>query len=172
MDFSPILTASPAVQIHVVCAILAFLLGGVVLFRRKGDRLHRIGGRLWVALMLIVCISSLFIHMIRMFGAWSPIHLLSIGTLAALAWGVWVARARRIPAHRRVMQVTYVGALIIAGIFTFMPGRKMFEVFFEGEQPMVGVAVLATMVLGGAALTLRGRRPTQRPSRHLTRAAA
>ncbi len=48
MDFAPLLNASPAIQIHVAAAVIAFALGGFVLFRRKGDRLHRIGGKIWV----------------------------------------------------------------------------------------------------------------------------
>jgi uncharacterized membrane protein len=31
--------------------------------------------------------------------------------------------------HRRCMLYTYIGGLIIAGIFTFMPGRLLFKVF-------------------------------------------
>jgi uncharacterized membrane protein len=162
MDFTPLLTASPAIQIHAVAAILAFGLGGFVLFRRKGDRLHRMGGRIWVGLMLAVCLSSFFIHTIRMIGPFSPIHLLSIGTLYALWRGVTMARLRRIADHRRTMQLTYAGALVLAGFFTFMPGRIMNHVFFGGPQPLAGVAVAAAIVAGGAALTWRGmqkRRP-------------
>lgn len=162
MDFTPLVTASPAIQIHALAAVLAFGLGGYVLFRRKGDRLHRMGGRIWVGLMLAVCLSSFFIHTIRMFGPFSPIHILSIGTLYALWRGVAMARLRRIADHRRMMQLTYAGALVAAGFFTFMPGRIMNQVFFGGPQPMVGVAVAAAVVAGGGLLTWKGthrRRP-------------
>ncbi len=158
MTLQPLLDASLAIQIHVVAAVLAFMLGAIVLFRRKGDRLHRLGGRIWVGLMLAVCISSFFIHTIRMFGPWSPIHVLSITTLVGLARGVWLARSREIVGHRRLMQSTYVGALLIAGFFTFLPGRIMFEVFFGGPLPMAGVAVAAAIVAGGIAMHLAARR--------------
>lgn len=162
MDFTPLITASPAIQIHALAAILAFGLGGLVLFRRKGDRLHRMGGRIWVGLMLAVCLSSFFIHTIRMFGPFSPIHLLSIGTLYALWRGVTMARLSRIADHRRMMQLTYAGALVAAGFFTFMPGRIMSQVFFGGPQPMIGVAVAAAIVVGSGLLSWKGtqkRRP-------------
>jgi uncharacterized membrane protein len=158
MTLQPLLEASPAIQIHAFAAVLAFLLGAMVIFRRKGDRLHRVGGRIWVALMLAVCISSFFIHTIRMLGPWSPIHLLSVSTLVGLARGVWLARSREIVGHRRIMQQTYVGALLIAGFFTFLPGRIMYEVFFGGPQPMAGVAVAAAVVAGGAALAWKAVR--------------
>lgn len=160
MTLQPLLDASLAIQIHALAAILAFVLGGMILFRRKGDRAHRMGGRIWVGLMLAVCLSSFFIHTIRLWGPWSPIHLLSISTLVGLARGVWLARSREIIGHRRIMQMTYVGALLIAGFFTFLPGRIMFEVFFGGPEPMVGIMVAALIVGGGAALALRGMRRT------------
>ena len=169
MNFEPLLTASPAIQIHAFAAMLAFGLGGLVLFRRKGDRLHRMGGRIWAGLMLAVCLSSFFIHTIRMVGPWSPIHLLSLATLYALWRGVTMARLRRIADHRRTMQLTYAGALVAAGFFTFMPGRIMNAVFFGGPQPMVGVAVAAAIVVGGGRAA--GRWPRARlpsPARHAT----
>lgn len=161
MNFEPLFHASLAIQLHVIVAVLAFVLGGIVLFRTKGDRLHRIGGRVWVGLMLAVSLTSFFIHTIRVWGPWSPIHILSVMTLFGLYAGVNHARMRRIAQHRRTMQGVYVGALIIAGGFTFMPGRIMHEVFFEGPSPMTGVAFMALVVLGSLALAWTGMR--QRP---------
>jgi uncharacterized membrane protein len=162
MTLEPLATAPFAIQIHVLAAFLAFGLGGIVLFRRKGDRLHRIGGRAWAGLMLVVLISSFFIHTIRLWGPWSPIHLVSAGTLVSLAYGVSMARLKRITDHRRTMQQTYVGALVLAGFFTFMPGRIMFEVFFGGPQPLVGVAVAAAIVGVGGLMAWRGMAPPAR----------
>ncbi|MGO4839398.1 DUF2306 domain-containing protein, partial [Rhizobiaceae sp. 2RAB30] len=118
------------IQVHAFAAISAFLLGAVVLFRRKGDRLHRLGGRIWVALMLVVSLSSFFIHTIRLWGIWSPIHLLSIATLLSLAYAVRRIRSGDVVAHAAAMRTTYVGALIVAGGFTLAPGRIMNEVVF------------------------------------------
>lgn len=68
MTLQPLLQASPVIQIHAYAAIAALLLGAAVLFRRKGDRLHKLGGRIWVLLMVVVAISSFFIHAIRIWG--------------------------------------------------------------------------------------------------------
>ena len=161
MILQPLLEASPAIQIHAYAATLAFLLGGAILFRRKGDRTHRMGGRVWAVLMLAVRLSSFFIHTIRLWGPWSPIHLVSIGTLFALGYGIRLIRRRNVVAHQRTMQATYLGALIVAGIFTFLPGRIMNEVFFGGPQPMAGVAVVTGVAVAGAALVwMRLRKPT------------
>jgi len=142
MTLQPLLDSTFAIQIHTVSAILAFVLGGLVLFRRKGDRLHRMGGRIWVGLMGLVCISSFFIHTIQLVGIWSPIHLLSVGTLIALIGGVRSAWMGQIVKHQQTMQWTYFGALILAGYFTFMPGRIMYRMVFGGfETPHVPMAV-------------------------------
>lgn len=165
MNFQPLLDASPAIQIHAYAAIAAFLLGGFVLFRRKGDRLHRIGGRVWFGLMLTVALSSFFIHTIRVWGAWSPIHLVSVGTLFSLGYGIWLIRRRIVIGHAVVMKATYIGALIVAGIFTFLPGRIMAEVFFGGPNPLTGIAALAVLIAGGTGLFLLGRRAPAAPNR-------
>ena len=133
MTLQPILQASFFIQIHVLAAILAALLGAVVLFRRKGTPAHRLSGRIWVLLMVITALSSFAIHTINSWGPWSFIHLISIGTLIALVAGIALARKHQITAHRTTMRSTYAGALIIAGTLSFMPGRIMHAVLFGAD---------------------------------------
>jgi uncharacterized membrane protein len=66
----------------------------------------------------------------KTWGAWSPIHLLSIFTAIMLPVGIVHARRHRVAQHRATMIWLFVGALIIAGIFTLSPGRIMHEVVF------------------------------------------
>jgi len=63
-------------------------------------------------------------------GPWSPIHLLSIFTLIVLPLTVWRARQHDVSGHRRVMILIFAGALVVAGLFTFVPGRVMHAVVF------------------------------------------
>jgi uncharacterized membrane protein len=56
--------------------------------------------------------------------------LLSIFTLAMLPLAVWRARQHDVRKHRRAMLGLFVGALVIAGVFTFLPGRIMHAVVF------------------------------------------
>ena len=149
MTLQPLLESSLAIQIHTVSAIMAFVIGGLVLFRRKGDRLHRQGGRVWVALMVLLCISSFFIHTLQVVGIWSPIHILSVTTLIALFGAIRSARSRRIVEHQRIMQWTYFGALILAGYFTFLPGRIMHRMLFAGFETLdVPLAVGGLAAIG------------------------
>jgi len=74
--------------------------------------------------------TAFFIHEIRMWGPWSPIHLLAVYTLVMLPVGVIAARRHVTERHRRTMVGIFVGGLVIAGLFTFYPGRIMYHVVF------------------------------------------
>jgi uncharacterized membrane protein len=130
MTLAPLLDATPQIQVHAFAAIAAFGLGIVQLSAPKGTLPHRSAGWAWVALMLVVSISSFFIHQIRMWGPWSPIHLLSIFVLIMLPIAVLAARRHMVEHHRRHMLGLFLGALVIAGAFTFLPGRIMHAVVF------------------------------------------
>ena len=130
MSLAPLLQASPAIQIHAAAAIAAFALGLVQFALPKGTTRHRVTGWLWVTLMVIVSVTAFFIHELRVWGPWSPIHLLAIFTLIMLPLAVLHARNHRVANHKRAMTSIFVGALIIAGLFTFLPGRIMHAVFF------------------------------------------
>ncbi len=67
-----------------------------------------------------------------MWGIWSPIHILSIFTLVMLPLAVLHARRHRVAKHRNAMITIFAGALLIAGLFTFVPGRIMYNVAFGG----------------------------------------
>ncbi len=108
----------------------AFALGVVQLSAPKGTLPHRALGWIWVTLMLVVSITAFFIHQIRLWGPWSPIHLLAIFTLVTLPVAVVAAHRHDVARHRRAMIGIFVGALVIAGIFTFAPGRIMHAVVF------------------------------------------
>lgn len=132
MDLSPLTTAPFAFQLHAYAALAAFGLGVVQLARVKGTTQHRALGYTWVALMLVVAISSFWIHDLRVWGPWSPIHLLSIFSLIMLPLGVTYARRHNVVGHKSTMLGIFAGALIIAGIFTLAPGRIMHRVVFGG----------------------------------------
>jgi uncharacterized membrane protein len=130
MSLAPLLDAMPPIPLHAFAAMAAFVLGIVQFAAPKGTLPHRTLGWIWVGLMAAVAVSSLWIHQIRLFGPWSPIHLLSIFTLVMLPLGVWRAHRHDVSAHRWTMIGIFTGALVIAGLFTFVPGRIMHTVLF------------------------------------------
>jgi uncharacterized membrane protein len=130
MNLAPLLNADPVIQIHAFAAIAAFALGVVQLAAPKGTMPHRIIGWIWVVLLTVIAVSSFWIHEIRLIGPFSPIHLLSIFTLVMLPLAVLHARRHRVDRHRKAMIGIFVGALLVAGAFTFLPGRIMHAVAF------------------------------------------
>jgi uncharacterized membrane protein len=132
MSFAPLLSASPVIQVHAFAAMAAFALGLVQFAAPKGTLPHRTIGWIWVGLLTVIAISSFWIHEIRLVGPFSPIHLLAIFTLVMLPLAVMHARRHRVSAHRQAMIGIFLGALVIAGLFTFVPGRIMHAVLLGG----------------------------------------
>jgi uncharacterized membrane protein len=130
MSLAPLLSAAPEIQVHAFAAMSAFALGIVQLAAPKGTLPHRTLGWIWVALMLVISASSFLIHGIRMWGPWSPIHILSVFTPIMLAVAVVAARSHRVRTHKITMMSVFAGALVLAGLFTLVPGRIMHTALF------------------------------------------
>lgn len=130
MTLEPIFAAPLAIQTHIFAATGAFILGLLQIGALKGTFQHRTIGWIWIVLMVAVCITAFFIHEIRLWGVWSPIHLLAVVTMAVLPIAVLHARRHNIERHRRIMIATFFGALMVAGAFTFLPNRIMNTVLF------------------------------------------
>ena len=110
---------STAVIFHLVTATPAMVLGGFILWRKKGTMLHRFLGRLWVALMLLTAVGSFGI---KSSGQFSWIHILSVVTIVSIVAGLVAIRRHKREQHRRCMQGAYTG-LMIAFVFTLAPSR-------------------------------------------------
>jgi uncharacterized membrane protein len=132
MSLAPLLAAPAVIQVHAFAAMAAFALGIVQLAAPKGTLPHRTLGYVWVALLATIAISAFWIHEIRLIGPFSPIHLLAIFTLVMLPLAVRHARRHNVSGHRTAMISIFLGALVVAGLFTFVPGRIMSKVAFGG----------------------------------------
>ena len=118
-----------------VAAIAALLLGMVMLWRPKGTASHKILGRTWAGLMLVVAVSSLWIPGFLQF-TW--IHLFTLLTLIALPVGIYRIRTGNVKGHAATMTRLYVGGLVIAGLFTLVPGRLLGNWLWHGTGRTVG----------------------------------
>ena len=116
------------IPLHAIMAIIAIILGGIQLSMKKGGAIHKLLGRIWVGLMLIVAITSFFIHETKMWGDYSPIHLLSLLTIFTLGVGIYYVRVGNVKRHKQTMIALYFFALIVAGFFTLYPGRIMHQI--------------------------------------------
>ena len=148
----------PAVLIHLTAAIVAIVLGAVILWRRKGGRWHRLGGRVWVATMVVVSVSAFGIHHIRTFGPFSPLHLLSLVTLVSLALGLWFIRHRNVEGHRATLRILYGAALLIPGAFTLLPDRLLGRLLFPDGMAWTNYAVMILTIGAGLWTIVQARR--------------
>lgn len=124
--FAELAATQPVVFVHAVSMMGATALGGWLMLGRKGRTAHRVGGWAWVALMTTAALTSLgMASRFPNIGGFGPIHALTLFVLVMLPLGVWRARTHRVQAHRQTMRGLYLGACLVAGAFTLLPGRLL-----------------------------------------------
>lgn len=137
LNISPIAESSLYIKFHLVCALLAFIFGAYQFIGQKGTLIHRLIGYIWSILMVAIAISSFWIKELMpssIFWGYSPIHLLSLVVLFQIPLAVYFARIGKIQLHKKIMFYNYLGGIIIAGAFTFLPSRLLYQVFFGNGQ--------------------------------------
>ena len=128
---------TPLIAIHMTAAIGAVATGPVALWARKGraqrPRLHRAFGYAWVTLMIVTAVSAIFIRDFNLpnIAGFTPIHLLVPTTLVALFAAFWFLARGDIAGHRKTMQRLYLGACLVAGLFTLLPGRYLGQLLWD-----------------------------------------
>lgn len=134
MNYELFFQASTAIQIHMIAAVSAFFLGLIVLWKKKGGPQHKLNGRIWVMLMMVTAFSGFFIHEIRLWGDYSPIHIFSIITPISLIYGIVAARKGDFTTHQHSMRGTFIGGMLFAGSITFLPGRLSNKIFLAEQD--------------------------------------
>ena len=129
MNPEAFLAAPWVIQLHAVAAVAALVIGLVQWFGPKGHLVHRLLGVTFVGLMLVTALSAVFIRQLND-GQFSPVHLFVPLTLVGLVGLVWSVRGARTGEHGRRAGALFFGALILPGLFAFLPGRLMFTIVF------------------------------------------
>lgn len=106
------------VWLHLASIMLALALTPMLLWRPRGTAGHRRLGYVWSGAMVLTAIDSLFVTTSRP-GHFSLIHGLSVLTLVLVPLLVVTARRHNVARHRRTVRGMIIGALLIAGFFTF-----------------------------------------------------
>ena len=96
MSLEPLLAAPLLIQVHPFAALSALALGIFQLAAPTGTTRHRITGWIWAGLMATIVVTSFWIHEMRTWGPWSPIHLLSVFAAVMLPLGIVHARRHRV----------------------------------------------------------------------------
>lgn len=115
-----------ALTIHLLTVIPAIPLGAYVMLSRKGSQQHKSLGKIWLTLMFITAVSTIFIRNVNE-GQFSWIHLFTLLTMIAVPQAIISARQGNIEAHKKHLRNFFIGALIIAGLTSFAPGRTMWQ---------------------------------------------
>jgi uncharacterized membrane protein len=119
--------------LHLITVIPCVFLGAYLLLFSKGTKWHRSLGKYYMSSMAITAVVSLFMPAMvgpQFLGHFGWIHLFSFLTLWSVPTAYIAIRKGQVKKHKIKMILLYIGALMIAGGFTFMPGRYMYEVFF------------------------------------------
>lgn len=127
-DLALFMSLSPAIKIHLIAALAALVLGGVLMTVRKGRRFHRVAGWVWVALAMTTAGATLFITGLNR-GSWSLLHLLTGWVLIVLPLAVAWAKRREVRRHRTTMMSLFYGGFAINLFIAFIPGRTLWTVF-------------------------------------------
>ena len=111
-----------AIAIHIVTVLPCVPLGAYLLLSTKGTKLHKMLGKIWVSLMVVTAIAITFV---RGGTDFSWIHIFVPLTLVGAWQVVSSARKGQMAQHRRHITQMYLGALMIPGLFAFLPSRLM-----------------------------------------------
>ena len=119
----------PFVWAHLLTIAVALVLTPVMLLRRRGDRLHRVLGWIWVSAMMLTALLSFGVRGLNGTSL-SWIHILSALTILQAPRIVITARRKQHRKHQAAVRTLITGALAIAGVFTLVPGRMIGDWLF------------------------------------------
>ncbi|MEZ5023173.1 MAG: DUF2306 domain-containing protein [Chitinophagales bacterium] len=118
---------------HLATVLPAFLFGTIILFIKKGTSIHKQLGRIYMVLMTVTAFITIFMQAKvgpKLFNHFGYIHLFTVLTLYSVPTALIAIRKGDVKTHKRKMVLLYIGGLLIAGGFTFFPGRYLHTLFF------------------------------------------
>jgi len=122
------------IYIHLATILPAFVIGTYQMIRKKGTAQHKLLGRIYLVLMLFTAAITLFIPSVvgswKLFNHFGLIHILSFVTIFSCIGGYLAIKSGNINLHKFFMISLYVGGLLVAGFFTFVPGRLLGDLVF------------------------------------------
>lgn len=141
--------------IHAALAVICLLLGPVIFLRRKGDKTHKLLGRSWALMMLVLNVTALMTY--ELHGRPNLFHFFAVVNLIALIPGFVFIRKyqksrnpKHLAQHQEMMAWAYFG-LAAAGVWQGVTTLLRFDMlpmhpkFF---MPVMGVLTgLAAWIL-------------------------
>tara|TARA_B100000161_G_C33375993_1_gene335625 strand:+ start:160 stop:585 length:426 start_codon:yes stop_codon:yes gene_type:complete len=121
------------VKLHLATVAPAAMLGIYLMFWAKGTKPHRLLGKIYMTLMLITALTSMFIPAAvgpQFLGHFGWIHLLSILVIVSVPKAYLAAKRHDVTGHKFAMIGVYIGGILVAGLFTLAPGRYIHQLIF------------------------------------------
>ncbi len=143
------------VLIHVLAATVCLLVMWVPLFSKKGGKVHRRAGRVFVNAMAVTCLTAFAACGVRIASQPddydSPLFLILVGTLAAVStlWGARILRQKgRTQPHRGRLEWAASTLLVLVGaaaIVYWMTGATLLFVIFGVLCMWVGAGFIQVL---------------------------
>ena len=153
--------------LHFGFALIALVLGAIMLMRPKGTKSHRILGTAYVIFMVVINVSALSMHEIS--GQMTLFHAFAILSLATLTPGyvcILLYKRRRHPLwlelHRQFITWSYFG-LVAAGVW---------QVGLKIAMSMVDPSLYGTLIMALNVMTFLAAIPVFLLLRRASRIAA
>lgn len=119
--------------LHLYTVLPCVVLGAINFMLRKGSPYHKYVGSTYMILMLFTAIVTLFMPALvgpTLFGHFGWIHSFSVLTLFSVPTAYIAIKKGNVKSHKQKLIGLYVGAILIAGAFTLVPGRYLHTLLF------------------------------------------
>lgn len=120
--------------VHLATVLPCVIMGAALFMMKKGTRIHKATGKVYMILMLTTGLVSLFMQARvgpRLLNHFGFIHLFSALTLYSVPAAYFAIRRGDIRRHKNNMIGLFTGGILIAGAFTLVPGRFLHDLLFN-----------------------------------------
>jgi uncharacterized membrane protein len=121
------------IHYHLFLLLISFLIATYIMLTKKNTKQHKVLGAIYMGLMLIAVIISLFISATigpTLFNHFGVLHILSLFMLYIIPSAYIAAKNGNIKKHRNIMISLYVGTIVIAIVFSLTPTILLHEWIF------------------------------------------
>lgn len=156
---------------HAMLAVLCLLMGPFIFRRRKGDKIHKLMGRLWASMMLVLNVTALLTYDLH--GRPNLFHFFAVVNLCALIPAIWFIRKfgktrnpKDLAQHQEYMAWAYFG-LAAAGFWQMVTTLMRFDLLpLHPKYFLPAMGILTGVACWGVARYLSRRAAPSRSNEH------
>lgn len=134
---------------HFITAMIAMFFGTYILIKPKGTKLHKQIGYLYVAIMVLVCSTSLGVYNIT--GDFGVFHVLAIAGLLTLIIGLLPLLLKRIHKRHRMLHLWFMYYSVL-GLYAAFVSELSLRIPEKPSYTVVGISTTIVFILGSVFL--------------------